>query len=64
LTVGLFGRLPQEGEEIVAGDVRLRIDRTRGRRILSLHIYRNGTTASGVANGGVFEGSTSGAGPA
>jgi len=64
LTVGLFGRLPQEGEEIVAGDVRLRIDRTRGRRILSLHIYRNGMTASGVANGGVFEGSTSGAGPA
>jgi Mg2+/Co2+ transporter CorC len=39
LTVGLFGRLPHEGEEIEAGDgVRLRIDRTRGRRILSVFI--------------------------
>jgi putative hemolysin len=39
LTVGLFGRLPHEGEEIAAGnDVRLRIDRTRGRRILSVVI--------------------------
>jgi putative hemolysin len=37
LTVGLFGRLPQEGEEIGAGNnVRLRIERTRGRRILSV----------------------------
>jgi putative hemolysin len=43
LTVGLFGRLPQEGEEIDAGDqVRLKIDRTRGRRILSLRLYKNG----------------------
>jgi putative hemolysin len=39
LTVGLFGRLPHEGEEIAAGDhVRLRIDRTRGRRILSVFV--------------------------
>ncbi len=37
LTVGLFGRLPHEGEEIDAGNnVRLRIERTRGRRILSV----------------------------
>jgi len=43
LTVGLFGRLPHEGEEIDAGDgVRLRVDRTRGRRILSLHVLTNG----------------------
>jgi putative hemolysin len=46
LTVGLFGRLPHEGEEIESGDVRLRIDRTRGRRILSLHVFKNG-----MANG-------------
>jgi CBS domain containing-hemolysin-like protein len=48
LTVGLFGRLPHEGEEIEAGnDVRLRIDRTRGRRILSVFIASkpNGKTA-------------------
>ncbi len=39
-TVGLFGRLPTEGEEIAA-DVRtrLRVDRTRGRRILAVRIY-------------------------
>jgi len=43
LTVGLFGRLPNEGEEIEAGDrVRLKIDRTRGRRILSVRLLRNG----------------------
>jgi putative hemolysin len=38
-TVGLFGRLPREGEEIDAGDgVRLRVDRTRGRRILNVRV--------------------------
>jgi magnesium and cobalt exporter, CNNM family len=38
-TVGLFGRLPREGEEIDAGNgVRLRIDRTRGRRILAVRV--------------------------
>jgi putative hemolysin len=43
LTVGLFGRLPADGEEVEAGeDVRLRIDRTRGRRILSVRVLRNG----------------------
>jgi len=43
LTVGLFGRLPHDGEEIVAGpDVRLRIERTRGRRILIVHVLKNG----------------------
>jgi putative hemolysin len=42
-TVGLFGRLPQEGEEIAAGaGVRLRVDRTRGRRILAVRIFTNG----------------------
>jgi Mg2+/Co2+ transporter CorC len=46
LTVGLFGRLPHEGEEIDAGDdVKLRIDRTRGRRILSVHVFINGKVA-------------------
>jgi magnesium and cobalt transporter len=42
LTVGLFGRLPHEGEEVDAGDrVRLRIDRTRGRRILTVRLFKN-----------------------
>jgi putative hemolysin len=42
-TVGLFGRLPHEGEEIEATDgVRLRVDRTRGRRILAVRIFTNG----------------------
>jgi putative hemolysin len=43
-TVGLFGRLPKEGEEIEGADhVRLRVDRTRGRRILAVRIYTNGS---------------------
>ena len=43
LTVGLFGRLPHEGEEIEATpDVRLRIERTRGRRIITVHVFQNG----------------------
>jgi putative hemolysin len=38
-TVGLFGRLPREGEEIEAGDgVKLRVDRTRNRRILAVRV--------------------------
>jgi putative hemolysin len=42
-TVGLFGRLPQEGEEIEAGEgVRLRVDRTRGRRIVDVRVFTNG----------------------
>jgi putative hemolysin len=42
-TVGLFGRLPNEGEEIEADDhTRLRVDRTRGRRILAVRVYING----------------------
>ena len=42
-TVGLFGRLPTEGEEIDADDhTRLRVDRTRGRRILAVRVYTNG----------------------
>jgi putative hemolysin len=47
LTVGLFGHLPHEGEEVTAaGGVRLRVHRTRGRRILTLHVYWNGRVAS------------------
>ena len=38
-TVGLFGQLPREGDEIDAGEhVRLRVERTRGRRILSVRV--------------------------
>ncbi len=43
LTVGLFGRIPREGEEVAAGEgVKLRIDRTRGRRILAVRVLTNG----------------------
>lgn len=43
-TVGLFGRLPSEGEEIDSdAHTRLRVERTRGRRILSVRIFTNGT---------------------
>jgi putative hemolysin len=45
--VGLFGRLPGEGEEIDAdASTRLRVDRMRGRRILSVRMFMspNGTT--------------------
>jgi putative hemolysin len=45
-TVGLFGRLPTEGEEVAADDhTRLRVDRTRGRRILAVRVYTNGSIA-------------------
>jgi len=40
LTVGLFGRLPSLGEEVPASEtLRLKIDRTRGRRILAVRIF-------------------------
>jgi CBS domain containing-hemolysin-like protein len=40
--VGLFGRLPREAEEIEAVDgIRLRVDRTRGRRILAVRVIRH-----------------------
>jgi len=46
-TVGLFGRLPREGEEIQAAPgVRLRVDRTRGRRILTVRVLTNGKAHS------------------
>jgi putative hemolysin len=41
LTVGLFGRLPNEGEEVETDDhVRLRIERMRGRRILTVRVTK------------------------
>jgi putative hemolysin len=50
LTVGLFGRLPHEGEEIhTDGNVRLRIDHTRGRRILAVRLFKNGHSGDGAA---------------
>jgi len=50
-TVGLFGRLPKEGEEITAEDsVRLRVDRTRGRRILSVRVLTNGKARERAAH--------------
>jgi putative hemolysin len=46
-TVGLFGRLPREGEEIDAGNgVRLRVDRTRGRRILAVRVLTDRSAAA------------------
>jgi putative hemolysin len=47
--VGLFGRLPREGEEIAADRrTRLKVERTRGRRILSVRIYNS---PNGVLHG-------------
>jgi putative hemolysin len=49
-TVGLFGRLPHEGEEVVANDgIRLRVERTRGRRILAVRVFSNGKAHEGAA---------------
>ncbi len=46
-TVGLFGRLPGEGEEVAADpETRLRVDRLRRRRILAVRIFYNGKSAS------------------
>ncbi len=46
-TVGLFGRLPGEGEEVVAdAETRLRVDRLRRRRILAVRVFYNGRTES------------------
>ncbi|MGH7727605.1 MAG: hemolysin family protein [Vulcanimicrobiaceae bacterium] len=44
LTVGLFGRLPSEGEAVISEDgaVELRIERTRGRRILAVRVRKEG----------------------
>lgn len=45
-TVGRFGRLPEEGEETEAEDnTRLKVERTRGRRILSVHVFHAGDVA-------------------
>ncbi|MBV9973079.1 MAG: HlyC/CorC family transporter [Candidatus Eremiobacteraeota bacterium] len=43
-TVGRFGRLPHEGEEIASedGSARIKVDRTRGKRIMTVRIYCNG----------------------
>ncbi|MBV8074054.1 MAG: HlyC/CorC family transporter [Candidatus Eremiobacteraeota bacterium] len=42
-TIGLFGRLPHEGEEIAADDgVRLRVERMRNRRIQTIRVLQNG----------------------
>jgi putative hemolysin len=44
-TVGRFGRLPSEGEEIEADDeTRLRVERAHGRRILAVRINHNVAT--------------------
>ncbi|MBV8491515.1 MAG: HlyC/CorC family transporter [Candidatus Eremiobacteraeota bacterium] len=44
-TVGLFGRLPAEGEEIEAdAHTKFRVERMRGRRIVSVRVYSNGRT--------------------
>ena len=39
-TIGRFGRFPEQGEEIEAEDsTGLRVERIRGRRILSVHVF-------------------------
>jgi magnesium and cobalt exporter, CNNM family len=51
LTVGLFGRLPQEGEHIeTAEHVRLGIERMRGRRILAVRITKPQTSHNGATS--------------
>jgi len=51
-TVGLFGRLPSEGEEIEADDhTKLKVERMRGRRIMAVRVYTNGR-AGRNGNGG------------
>jgi putative hemolysin len=46
--VGLFGRLPREGEEIEADRrTRLKVERTRGRRILSVRVFTHPNGAIG-----------------
>ena len=52
LAVGLFGHLPHEGEETAAGDrVRIRIERTRGRRILTLAVFMDSDAEPGDVAG-------------
>jgi len=46
-TVGLFGRLPNEGEEIGGqGHTRLKVERMRGRRIMTVRIHTNGRASA------------------
>ncbi|TAM88611.1 HlyC/CorC family transporter [bacterium] len=48
LTVGLFGRLPTVGEEVTADEnVRLKVERTRGRRILAVRVLHDGQKGEG-----------------
>ncbi len=57
--VGLFGRLPTEGEEVAAGDhTRLRVERTRGRRILAVRIYTDGELRQTQSDGQAVAGSS------
>ncbi|MGR4064366.1 MAG: hemolysin family protein, partial [Vulcanimicrobiaceae bacterium] len=52
-TIGLFGRLPTAGEEIDADErTRLRVERTRGRRILAVRVYTNGNANGGDGKAG------------
>ena len=57
--VGLFGRLPTEGEEVEADDrTRLRVERTRGRRILAVRIYTDGDVQQTQSDGQAVAGSS------
>ena len=56
LTVGMFGRLPQEGEQIETKDhVHLKIERMHGRRILAVRITKGSNGANGSASDDVSE---------
>lgn len=55
-TVGLFGRLPSEGEEIDADEgTRLRVERMRGRRIMAVRVLRKQPYAEDAASGAVAQ---------
>lgn len=46
-TVGRFGRLPKEGEEVAVEGVRLRVERMWKRRIVSIRVTLNGKAHAG-----------------
>ena len=46
---GLFGRIPRSGEAIAHDNLKFRIEKMKGARILNLHI----TVTNSVANGDI-----------
>ena len=56
-TVGLFGRLPSEGEEVAADEyTRLKVERMRGRRIMAVRVFSTNGRLSGDEDEGAENG--------